>query len=98
GVINPMKMFEYLAAGRAILSADLPSIREVLNENYAVLCDPENATAWRAALESLLLDEKRRLGLGRQARRLAARFSWSAREQRILNQLELSDLPPGSQN
>jgi hypothetical protein len=31
-VINPMKMFEYMAAGRGIVSADLPSIREVLNE------------------------------------------------------------------
>src|SRR3990172_5409389 len=31
-VINPMKMFEYMASGRAIVSADLPSIREILNE------------------------------------------------------------------
>ncbi|HVN15683.1 MAG TPA: glycosyltransferase, partial [Anaerolineales bacterium] len=38
-VINPMKMFEYMAAGRAIVSADLPSIREVLNEGNAVLCE-----------------------------------------------------------
>ena len=37
-VINPMKMFEYMASGRAIVSADLPSIREVLNEGNAVLC------------------------------------------------------------
>jgi glycosyltransferase involved in cell wall biosynthesis len=39
-VINPMKMFEYMAAGRAIVSADLPSIREVLNEKNAVFCEP----------------------------------------------------------
>jgi len=38
-VINPMKMFEYMASGRAILSADLPSIREVLNEGNAVFCE-----------------------------------------------------------
>jgi glycosyltransferase involved in cell wall biosynthesis len=31
-VINPMKMFEYMASGRGIVSADLPSIREVLRE------------------------------------------------------------------
>lgn len=35
-VINPMKMFEYMAAGRAIVCADLPVIREVLNEGNAV--------------------------------------------------------------
>ena len=32
-VINPMKMFDYMAAGRAIVSADLPVIHEVLNES-----------------------------------------------------------------
>jgi glycosyltransferase involved in cell wall biosynthesis len=37
-VINPMKMFEYMASGRTIVSADLPSIREVLNEGNAVFC------------------------------------------------------------
>ena len=84
-VINPMKMFEYMAAGRAIVSADLPSIREVLNENNAVLCEPGDVPAWKAAIESLLLDEKRRLGLGRQARRFAEKSTWTAREQRILN-------------
>jgi hypothetical protein len=38
-VINPMKMFEYMASRRAIVSADLPSIREVLNEGNAVFCE-----------------------------------------------------------
>ena len=38
-VINPMKMFEYMASGRAIVSADLPSIREVLNEGNAVFVE-----------------------------------------------------------
>ena len=33
-----MKMFEYMAAGRAIVSSDLPVIREVLNERNAVFC------------------------------------------------------------
>lgn len=37
-VINPMKMFEYMASARAIVSADLPSIREVLNDGNAVFC------------------------------------------------------------
>jgi len=39
-VINPMKLFEYMASARAIVSADLPSIREVLNEGNAVFCEP----------------------------------------------------------
>jgi glycosyltransferase involved in cell wall biosynthesis len=83
-VINPMKMFEYMAAGRAIISADLPSIREVLNEKNAVFCEPDDVAAWRSAIESLLEDQSRRYRLGGQARRDAEKFTWLAREERVL--------------
>src|SRR3990172_8037678 len=46
-VINPMKMFEYMASGRAIVSADLPSIREVLNEGNAVFCKSSESSGGR---------------------------------------------------
>ena len=54
-VCSPMKMFEYMAAGRAILSSDLPVLREVLGEANAVLCPPPpaGAAAWEAALARL---------------------------------------------
>ncbi len=84
-VINPMKMFEYMAAGRAIVSADLPSIREVLNEGNAVFCGPGKMEEWRAEIEKLLADESRRLAVGKQARRDVERFTWVKREERILN-------------
>ncbi len=87
-VINPMKMFEYMASGRAIVSADLPVIREVLHDRNAVFCEPGNVGAWKSAIESLLLDEKKRTALGLQARRDVERFTWEARERRILNGLK----------
>lgn len=84
-VINPMKMFEYMASGRAIVSADLAVIREVLHDRNAVFCEPGDVSAWKSAIESLLLDEKRRLALGAQARRDVERYTWEARARRILN-------------
>src|SRR4030095_4341321 len=51
-VASPMKMFEYMAAGRAILSAELPVIREVLNEKSAVFCEPEDVGAWSGKIEA----------------------------------------------
>jgi glycosyltransferase involved in cell wall biosynthesis len=83
-VINPMKMFEYMAAGRAIISADLPSIREVLNEGNAAFCEAGEIGSWRLEIERLLADEPRRLKLGAQARTDAEQFTWLKREQRIL--------------
>ena len=87
-VINPMKMFEYMASGRAIISADLPSIREVLNEGNAVFVEAGNwelvISDWRLALESLLGDESRRRELGFQARKDVERLTWVKREERVM--------------
>ena len=63
-VASPMKMFEYMAAGRAIVSADLPVIREVLNEKNAVFCEPDDVGAWKSAVETLLDDESKRTDSG----------------------------------
>ncbi len=40
-ICSPMKMFEYMAAGRAILSSDLPVLHEVLDETSAVFARPK---------------------------------------------------------
>ena len=83
-VINPMKMFDYMAAGRAILSADLPVIHEVLNEKNAMFCEPGIVDAWENKLCELLSDEPRRLALGAQAREDVAGYTWVARAKRAL--------------
>jgi glycosyltransferase involved in cell wall biosynthesis len=87
-VINPMKMFEYMAAGRAIVSADLPSIREVLNAGSAVLVEAGNFGKWKAEIESLLSDVPRRLALGAQARKDVERLTWVKREEMVMERIE----------
>ncbi len=98
-VINPMKMFEYMASGRAIVSADLPSIREVLNEGNAIFVEPggrvdndgfspsyrDHIGKWKVKIESLLADESRRLALGAQARKDVGQLTWVKREERVMN-------------
>ena len=83
-VINPMKMFDYMAAGRAILSADLPVIHEVLNEGNAVFCEPGEVTAWERMLRELLDDETRRFALGAQARKDVRGYTWASRAEHAL--------------
>lgn len=84
-VASPMKMFEYMAAGRAIITADLPVIREVLNEHNAVFCEPDDVGKWKAEIESLLADVPRRVKLGEQAREAVAGYTWLARAEKILS-------------
>lgn len=87
-VINPMKMFEYMASGRAIVCADLPSIREVLNDENSILIGElgnERIGKWKVEIESLLASESLRVKLGTQARKDVEQFGWVKREERILS-------------
>jgi len=84
-ICSPMKMFDYLAAGRVILTSDLPVLHEVLNEGNAVFCPAEDVEAWQAALESLLADPARCERLAQQARRDGQNFSWLVRAQKALD-------------
>jgi len=83
-VASPMKMFEYMAAGRVIVTADLPVIREVLNEKNAVFCEPDDLEDWRAKIEELLANESRRIDLGKQALTEVGGYTWLARAEKIL--------------
>lgn len=97
-VSSPMKLFEYLAAGRAIISSDLPVLREVLNEHNAVLCPADDLHAWVQALKGLLVDPEKWISLARQAKQDAGKYKWTVRCQRIFGNFPVQDphLPDNS--
>jgi glycosyltransferase involved in cell wall biosynthesis len=82
--LSPMKLFEYLAVGRPVLSSDLPVLREVLTPKNAVLLPPKDVEAWTGALDELRRDPSKRNSLGEQARADSLNFSWEQRAERIL--------------
>jgi glycosyltransferase involved in cell wall biosynthesis len=81
---SPMKMFEYMACGRAIISSNLPVIGEVLNDRNAMLCPPEDPEAWVGALGGLLADEDRRQALAHTALQDAQAYTWLERARKAL--------------
>ncbi len=83
-ICSPMKMFEYLACGRAILSSDLPVLHEVLNDENAAFCPPEDLQGWKNELSALLANRERMSHLGNNARRDAQNYTWRLRAERIL--------------
>jgi glycosyltransferase involved in cell wall biosynthesis len=94
---SPLKIFEYMAAGCAIVAPDQPNIREVLrNGATALLFDPgqENAM-WRAILR-LVEDASLRHRLGEAARAEVVRlnYTWQGNAKQLLDwaRADLSEL------
>ena len=83
--MSPMKLFEYMAAGKPIVSTDLPAIREILTHERNGLLVPVAETAvFATALHQLLTQPALAERLGQQARRDVTAYTWTARAARIL--------------
>ena len=82
---SPMKLFEYLACGRVILSSDLPVLREVLSPDTAILLPGEDVGSWVMALTELHQNPESGRDLAHRARELAQHYTWKARSSDILS-------------
>ena len=81
---SPLKLFDYLAAGRPIVASDLPAIREVLTDQVnGLLVEPGRADVLADALGRVLDDRALAERLSRKAFDDADRYSWDARAARL---------------
>jgi glycosyltransferase involved in cell wall biosynthesis len=81
---SPLKLFEYMAAGKAIVASNLPAIREVLaDEVNALLVAPGDADALAAGIRRLASDPALRGRLGERALSAVAEYSWDRRAERL---------------
>lgn len=89
---SPMKMFEYMGSGTAIVSSDLPVLGEVLvNEHNALIAAAADPEAWQRAVQRLLEDATLRQRLAAQALAdLRANHTWRGRAQYVLTSLGLT--------
>lgn len=81
---SPLKLFEYMAAGRAIVCAELFPLRDVIDESVVRFCEPGSAESLAQALQSVISDPA--LAAGQAARALAAsrRHTWLERMRRVM--------------
>jgi len=84
---SPLKIFDYMAAGCAIVAPDQPNIREILAHGQtALLFDPAEPAAMWAAIEQLVTDTALRVRLGSTARAELERrdYTWSGNAARVV--------------
>jgi glycosyltransferase involved in cell wall biosynthesis len=83
---SPLKLFEYLALGKAIVAPSQPNIAEVLvHEENALLFDNSRAGALEDALSQLCADGalRSRLSVGASASIGRLRLTWRSNAQRV---------------
>jgi glycosyltransferase involved in cell wall biosynthesis len=96
----PLKVVEYMAAGRAIVAPDQPNLRELLDDGRtALLFDPDRQPAGEAmwqAVQRLVQDPalRRRLGAAAQAEVAARDLTWAGVARRVA-ELAKSEIAPG---
>lgn len=87
--MSPLKIFEYMSAGKAIVCSDLPVLREVLTDGRnALLCTPDSVPDWERALTRLRDEPRLRERLAQTAHGdFNARYTWKRRAARVLDQV-----------
>ena len=81
---SPLKLFEYMAMGRPIVTVDLPALREVIDEQAARFVRRGDVADLEAALIELAGDPAWREQMGVAAHQQAQQWTYVRRAERIM--------------
>ncbi len=88
---SPLKLFEYLALGKAIVAPAQPNIRELLSDEHnAVLFDPDQADGLPKAIDRLCNDDVLRRHVSKNASATIndLQLTWKANAERVVGLFE----------
>jgi len=82
---SPLKLFEYMVSRRPILAADLPSLRDILNDNNSVFFKPDEAKDLAMKVVKIINQEIETKEKIKNAFEQVKKYSWDNRARSILN-------------
>jgi glycosyltransferase involved in cell wall biosynthesis len=85
---SPLKLFEYLALGKAIVGPAQPNIEEILRQDYnAVLFDPADPNGLATAVSRLCSDHPLRTRVAENAQRTISemQLTWGANARKVVS-------------
>ena len=86
---NPMKLYEYMAVGKAVVAPDQPTVTEVVTHGENVyLFTSQDADSLAGALETVINSPDLRERLGANAAALAPDFTWERRGELMQGEMQ----------
>lgn len=85
---SPMKLFEYMAAGKVIIASDLPGLKEIIDPTTALFFKPGDASGLALQLDRIISDPSLATSLASHSLKRAEKFSWSSRARAIKSFIE----------
>ncbi len=86
--MSPLKLFEYMASGTTILSSDLISVREILDDNSAYWYEPESLSSCVAQLSSIFDHPEEAQRRAANSYTLSKKYTWDQRARLIVEFIE----------
>ena len=82
----PLKMFEFMGCGMAMVLSDLPPSRQFISgEDCAIAVTPDNYDEYAKAIIHLLNDPKKAVEMGSNGKRLVfERFNWNVEAEKLI--------------
>ena len=82
---SPLKLFEYMAAGRAVVASRIGQVAQVITDGVnGLLYEPGHRAGLVNRLRELRESSALRLELGKNARRASRDFTWERNAERVV--------------
>ncbi len=84
--MSPLKLFDYLASGSAIIASNLTVYGHILqNKGNSILVPPSNVSKWIMNINKLYYNNKELSKITKTNKKISKKFTWEKRAKKIIN-------------